>query len=762
MPLNYKILENLGSTEKRLREILTAKLAKSGEPAVEAAAAANNPAEAAKLKEDCRIRTMIEDLLKSRINEAIAQSFKRYQLYSAADLAWDAAPLTGGHVPLMLYAQGRMSKEACAQTLDEIGCGSFVKRGPDGAILGVERPKFVMVDVNLTRSIITRRVAAQMNRFNNLWPFFKYEPRSTKPEAKLRADAVSQIADITADQFGYRPLQEQLVRDLMLYQHTTIFPTSKWQRDIELALEDVAEEFKPEEETAYATRIVREGVGWTVAHPSRTFFDSAHPRSSINTDTGCEWFGYWDVCRWGDIRNNPAFFNRDATGFNSVSSQYSAGNNPYFLQYFSRFASALAPVQPADSLSEENDTKSQVGRGAALTDDAPVFLTHFMWKLKPVELGIGKYPHPVWVHFTVAGDIGTVVHAEIMPDVPGVHFSYNGSDQRIHNLSIAHDLIGWQDAMNNMMNQLVEVLRRDQFTVYLLNTDIWDSDENAKKVRQQFIDHLTGGSFSGDPALLMGSFAKIKQLMGETATNSDNIFKVVRPEPNPQVGQLIQAMAQIMTMAERNLSLSPQEQGQVSPRETSATEVQIVATTTENVYSFISDAIDAGRAAWKRYIYNAWVSLGRDEIEVPVADRYPAEVIEAAGFRPVSDGEAPASYRQVFGPKSKLVEELIFNSRDGAERSSNVQAANVLTQLLQVILTTPAAGAIDQAKFFEIINEIARLGGSGVDLNLKPTPGSERSPLGPPPGALPPGDSAPQSAGPADELPQAPPSVLAN
>lgn len=724
MPLSYKVLDKLGTTPGRLRSLLTARGPKPGDP----------PADTSKpASEDLRLRTKLEDFLKSRIQEAVANTFERHTLYSAVDLAWDSSPINGSWVPLMLYAQGRIKPDTCAKILGDIGCESqYVKKDAGGHVTAVERPRFVMVDVNLVRSVITRRVAAQMNRFNNLWPFFKYEARSTRPEEKLRADAVSQIADITADQFGYKDIQEQVVRDIMLYQHVTIFPTCQWQRDVQLTEEELAAEMGGVD-PKFKSKIVREGPPFTIAHPSRTFFDTAHPARTINTDTGCEWFGYWDVCRWGEIKNNPAFFNTDATGFNGVPSQFSTTTaNPYLLQYFSQYATALAPVQPSDDYATENDAKSKVGQASALADDAPVLLTHFMWKLTPVEWGIGKYPHPVWIHFTVAGDLGTVIHAEIMPDTPGVHFAFNGSDNRRHNLSIAHDLFGHQDAMNNLHNQLLEEVRRDLLTVFMLNTEVWDGNDELKKARDQFISHLTGSKFFEEPLLLQGQFSKLKELLGKDAFDPKSIFNVIRTQPNTNIDAIMKAMAQTMQMAERMVSLSPQEQGQMSPRETSATEVQVVATTTENVYSFISDAIDAGRAAWKRYIYNAWVSLGSDDVSVPVADRYPAGVIEAAGFnRPALTDGGATTFSEIVGKRSGLVCELIFNSRDGAERSSNIQAANSLTQLLQVILGTPASAELTKEKFFEIINEIARLGGSGVDLKLQADVGTSQQPLVP-------------------------------
>ncbi len=52
------------------------------------------------------------------------------------------------------------------------------------------------------------------------------------------------------------------------------------------------------------------------------------------------------------------------------------------------------------------------------------------------------------------------------------------------------------------------------------------------------------------------------------------------------------SVTQLLNLVERLLILSPQELGQPAPREISATEVTEIATTTQAIYSFISEGID--------------------------------------------------------------------------------------------------------------------------------------------------------------------------
>ena len=183
----------------------------------------------------------------------------------------------------------------------------------------INMPRFVDTSVNLVRSIITRRVAAQSARFSNLYPFFKYESRSTSDTAKLKAEIMSVRSDIMADQFGYRAQQCDVIRDMLLYGRVMVFPRMALERDVVWKRKNISAELLDGVPVMDQIRAVaeREGVSWVAPHPSRIFYDKAHPITTINADNGCEWFGFWDVCRYGDILNNPGFFNRTSITYNT-------------------------------------------------------------------------------------------------------------------------------------------------------------------------------------------------------------------------------------------------------------------------------------------------------------------------------------------------------------------------------------------------------------------------------------------------------------
>lgn len=712
--IDYEILKEAGSTNERLREILT-----NSEPE----------------SKDGKLRAKIEKLIGSRMTEHVTFSLRNHHLYSAVDLAWDASPINKSTIPLVLYAQKRINMEGCIRELQKSGASTstvsqYVKRDESGKITDIDLPKFFEVNVNLVRSFVTRRLAAQVNKYNNLYPFFKYESRTTGPVGKLRADALSQRMDIMADQYDYRHFQTQAMRDMFLYGHSVAFPRASWEREVQWAKDAAAEEFKVdgsfEGTIPKSSVIIKEGVGWILPHPSRVFWDNSAPLSSLNTDTGCSYCGFWDVIRYGDISDNSNFFNRDQIGFSKATDSLYVNFSDYFTQYYTKITPASSVADP----SAFNDRSNNIGRYSGQMVEASVMVGEYFWKIAPKDWGIGDYPHPVWMHFKVAGD-NTVIFAEIMPSSPAAVFSFNENDSRMLNLSVAHELMPYQDQLTNLLSQLLESAKADLFSVAVLNSDIFPDTDDGQKVLEDFRNTLSGKNFYATTNVLEASFQKLRDLGIDP--KADNVFKVIRSSPNTQLTAIFQSISHLLAMAERMMALSPQEQGQPAPRETSATEVSIINNTTESVYSYISEAIDEGRAAQKRICYESLVTLGSKSVYLPVVNRYTDDVIARAGFQNVADEDESmnsiGSRRTITGTVSNLVHDFVFTSRDGSERSLNTMSAQNLIQLFQIITQSQVLlPSIPKDKLFEIVNEIFRLLGA-TDLRLQAPPGEEGQPV---------------------------------
>lgn len=660
-------------------------------------------------------RKQFEKRINARLINGWTFALQNSHLYAASDLAWDAAPITRDNIPLLLYAQKKINISRCAEELETLGCAShFVRKDTDGVVKEIDLPKLFETPVNLLRSYITRRVAPQATKYTDLYPFMKFEPRATDPVGKLRGDATSQRVEDMADAYGYRHHQTQIIRDMLLYGHDVVFPSCAWDREVQWVNvpTGVGDAMKLE------AKVVREGVDFFSPHPSRVFWDMMYPLSTINTNTGAEYVGYWDLRKYSDILSNPAYFNRDKIRQSTNGRDFYQQYRLYFDSQFNaqriRFTT-LSDLKSRDPVAG-NDPKVIAPFYQGCDADEALFFTEYYERCIPAENGLGRYPHPVWIRLIVASD-DTVIFGEFLPtSTPAIYFGYNENDARTLNCSMAHEIMPFQDQVTNLLGQLLLSAKGNALKIVLMNQDVIDDNvrEGVKKTMQgdkYYVDPLVI-EYSGNKALATGQ-------------NPADAVKIVERSASDDITTYFKAITSLLSIIERMLVLSPQELGQPAQRIITATEMNEIATSTSTVYSFISDSIDEGRAAWKKFIYESLVTKSTETVRVPVIDRYTDDVIAAAGFSqaPVI-GDPKQAQQFITGSKEKLIHDYTFTNRDGADRASSAQTAQTLTQLLAQVVSQPMImQAIGKEKLFEMVNEIFRQSGTGFDLKLTMKPG---------------------------------------
>src|SRR5690606_21549989 len=79
--------------------------------------------------------------------------------------------------------------------------------------------------------------------------------------------------------------------------------------------------------------VVKEGIRYHIPHPTRYYFDRAWPASSMNTDTGCSYAGYWRTMKWGDVASNPHFWNLDRVAYGNTG-EWGTKYRAYFTNTF--------------------------------------------------------------------------------------------------------------------------------------------------------------------------------------------------------------------------------------------------------------------------------------------------------------------------------------------------------------------------------------------------------------------------------------------
>jgi hypothetical protein len=688
--VDKRLLEKLGCTQARLREIFTCD--KESDP-------------------NFKIRERFQDLIESRIHEGVFHSCKNHTLHLSVDLAWDSLPINKTTIPLLQYAQGKINIEQAATKLEGLGDETrdkFVEYNDEGHVKSINVLRLYEVSVNLIRSYITRRVAAQVSRFSNFYPYFKYEPRGTDSASKLRAEVLSQRVEIMAEQFEYRHTFSQVIRNMFMYGHSVVFPMESWTRDVQwreredaLGGDDKVESY-----------VLREGVHFVNPHPTRVMWDHSSPLHNINSDLGPRWIGYWDIVRFSDVRENPAFWNMSDIQYTNTISDQVGRYRDFFDYYFD--GTVLSMPRLKDDFAFGNERTSKIGIYTSEDEDKGMFLTNMFMRVNPKAEKIGDYPHDVWLKLVVASD-NTVIFAEFLPSIPAIYGGINQNDDRVANCSMAHDLMAYQDQMNNIMYALLHHMKIGMMKILSIDEDALSDDE--KEYIRQSLDEET---FYAKPKAFYYSGSKMQDL----GVNSQNFISVidVQAELSQGINTSLQAVLQLLNLVERLLILSPQELGQAAPREISATEVSEIANTTNSIYSFISEGIDDMRSGVKKMLYEHLVSCSTTEFNVPVKGRYSADTVEAAGLDldDTDDTDPMPRGRNIVGSPVNLVHEYLFSSRDGAERNRDTQSAQILTQLFQQVSSIPdVAAALGKERMFDMLNEIFRLSGAGYDLNLE-------------------------------------------
>lgn len=747
-----KVLEKFGCSEKRLRAIFTAEMP-SETPAQVSQDANEPPPEAAKDAQassvkstDGAIRRRWETKIRSRIYDGIRANLRSARPNQAVDMAWDAPPIQRHTIPLMMWAQGKIKLEQAYSNIvnssgQEQADKFFRKSTSNGQqVLELNQHRITDISIDILKSYVTRRHAAMDALWSNLWPLFKYDPRGTDDVAMLRADVLSQRVDVISDAYNYRHFFSQCRRQMLLYGWSVAFPRARWDRQISWRFEKTNTGESSDKVESYVTR---EGIDFVNPHPSRIYYDLSRPLANLNTDTGPSYIGYWDVVRWGSLLGPSApFFNLShvfmTDDWKSMTTQFP----DFFTYYFDPCVMNWPECNTIDP-SLSNDRTVNVGKYTATAKDHGVLINHYFEQINPKAEGIGSYDADVWLHLTVAGDC-TVIGGEFLPSIPGVYGGVNCNDGRLANGSMGAALLGYQDHASNIMSSMLMQLRTSLIQLWLIDKDSLEPD-----IVKSFKENATDSDWWVDRKVLVYSATKLRDLGIQDPSSA---FKVVQAQVQNVFQTGLQALGQLLNLADRLLILSPNELGQPNPREVSAREVSDIATSVQSIYAFINQGPREQVAAAKEMIYDSLVACGSELFRVPVTKRYTRDVVKRAGLEippdiKLQEGDDIIPLNTpVMGNLRALVYDYYFDSRDGSERVQNTQGAQVVMQLLQSILQVPAlAQKMGFRNIADAANIVIRMSGAPWNFQFEPPQGGsdelpqpeEAAPAPPAPAAAP-------------------------
>jgi hypothetical protein len=738
MRIDPEVLKQAGLTQERLKEIFTADpeglsdgapvstpdqkpaFGEEGEQADPASQVATYP----KDPRPGQIRKFFEDRIAARLDEGIERSMAAFRVYQAADLAMDGPIISRVQVPLQLLAQGYINVDSCAKEIEALSpelSSELFERDAKGSVIKVNTPKLWEISHNLVHSLVTRRVASVSTPIRQRHPLMKYDSRTGAKTGQLKADLMTQFAEKMSDDYGYRHEVEQIARRVSLYTHHIEFISRPW--DVAKAKLRVR---KPKTGadgvggSDYETKevILKEGLEFVGPHPRQVFWDTEQPLAKINQDLGPSYIGYWDMSRIGSVRTNPDFWNRDQIEYDGGTWDLMTGNRSYFEMYYKQ-AIAVA-YDESRRISLGNDRLANIGKLSQAPDDTPITFAYYFEKLNPKQWGIADYDYDVWIRFIVAGN-RTVVWADVCGCTPAIYYGFNEDDSKVLSPSFATAVIPYQDQISNFLSQLLEIQHQGLLRLYSMNVD-----GMTKEQIEEVENALQAKQYTQARSIILKYSAEAMRNMGvEPARQHAERVKAVEISTSEKTSEIFRSIMNLLSMAERLLFFSPQELGQVAPREISATEANIVNNTTLGIRDFHSIGLEEGFDAKKRIIHEAACAFASDTFELPTLSSYSRATVQAAGFTIVgidSDGDyqtAKSGRFTLAGTVQDLVHNYSFTSRDGTERVPSQAVAQASVQLLDVIGKYPMlAQAMSVEQGTDLINGVSRTLGLNVVLRV--------------------------------------------
>lgn len=682
---------------------------------------------------------------RSRIQEGMQRNFSEYKAFFAMDQAWDTPfhAISPTLVRQFLSTQDANSEDVY-RAAKEWGLTNLIHETKDPKtgkpVKTFNMPMFFEVVVPLVRSYVTIRWAKIMND-RRLTPFWKYEPIKSTAELQLKCDALTDRVQIMAQQYGYFETVKQAVFQMLHYSYCYLFPKEEWHIEEQLKEADeldVKLERKKDDDTPANVgdeiRVrVREGIRYKAPHPSRVIKDLAHAPHTLNTDSGCEYGGYWHIERYRDVMNS-SMWNRDKI---ALGTQNIIADHPLFFQTVYSACTLTIPTQPQTKTPDGPVLGAELGLGAGNLDrerqlatvyygtehgDQGVLVVDFFEKLIPYDNGLGDYKDPVWFRFVYAGDQTTCLYAAPLPYCPIIYYGYDSDGNRSKNASLTMEILPFQDHFSNLLTQILHTAKENLANITFIDEDQVDK-ETVDKIRNM------GDAFYR--FLNIFKFSSRKAARGLNRV-SDVVTRFDLPKGN--VAELITAMRTVLEILERVLVMSSQEVAQAAAHELRVDEVRNIAQSTSSRLQFTAVPVDIARDAHKRQIYQGLMAYGDPDwyVHIPAEIPLTRDVMAKMGFN--FDEAMPGNMTledAMLHRKDRFIRARVkkhatamnlwefASSRDGEDRMDNSKTAQAMAVIVQTMVNSPFVQNLGPDQFIDVLNRVMRLAGLPMDVKLK-------------------------------------------
>lgn len=519
-------------------------------------------------------------------------------------------------------------------------------------------PTLYEIILSLARNYTLMRVSRLVTERLNV-PLFKYEPAMSVDKNRAITEVLTQRVDQMAREFGYSAIFDQAVTYAGMYGHQLQFISEEW--------------FTQNTLTEAGAVPTKEGLRYTLPHPSRSYYDTDFPVWTLNTGTGCRYAGYWQVVKLSTLLQNRAWWNLDRIKV-STSMHDDAWNLFFQTTGQCRMAlgnpEALAYQGVGGELDRQGEAERFYSRDKA---DVPVWTTeHFeLINLRDFD---DNYPDAdVWFRVTLASD-DTPIYMAPLPDRAVTGWLWEPTDNRSIQLGMMLTVMPFQDHCSNLMTQGILSAKQGLANVTLYDSDVVNKEDVSRDIgnpNECLYRKLNFWGFSG-------------RLLARQEGNVDRVFKSYRFPPQ-DISDHLRLLNILLSTLERVLGMSAQEVGSYASHEQSAEEVRAIHTATGHRFEHIASWIDRGIEAWKSQLYSFLMEYGTlDAYAYISADMLP--MIQDAGFSLVEAGEKGVV---VAAPVGKLRVEHFTSQRDGPNRVPWTQIGQQMIQLLQVFLANP-------------------------------------------------------------------------
>lgn len=627
----------------------------------------------------------------------------------AVDRAWEVPLNTVGASLLQSFAGSDPAQEGVRKVLKEFDITKYIREVPDKKTgkpkLIFDAPAFYEVIVPLMRAGVIARWARITNE-RDTNPFLKYDPILNDPVNRARCGILNKrLGEIMSAQMDYPSVEKQSILKMLLYAVGFMFINEEWHDETQTLFDEQGNE----KET-----VVKEGVRYHVPHPSRIFYDKAWPAVSFNTDTGCNWAGYWRIKRYGELKDNKLLWNADKI---SIGTDWIGSYPSYFhlvypcvMQFPNRNNRGM--IHADEEMSNQYYASDQRDMG--------VMVTEYFEKLVPKDVGLGDYKHPVWFRVVFAGD-GTVLYMAPLPDTPVIVYSDVVDDSRSKNVSWANELIPFQDVITNQLSQAILSAKQNLASMVFMDEDTVDAScisaiENS------------GEAFYRSRKIV--KFSGRKLIKGQ-----NDIGRAVLPVSFPQldVNSTLATINVVLNIMERVLQISSQEMGAAASHEQSAKEIEHIGNNINSRLRFTSAPVDRAKYAWKRQLYSYLMAYGEEDIyvQIPADESITRELLEGMGFTVEEHATEGQPRFNVRGKKTALIMDFFSSVSEGSDGNANVSMANAMAQILASVLNNAAIlPSIGPDQAIKLLNQILAAMGLPKDFKLRninpgPQPGSQ-------------------------------------